>query len=169
MRIDKALGAITIMSAMLLGACGAKKQAATPQDAPLIEVKQKMVGGEDAVAVRPQATAFKMSGDYASNVAIMLNEDGSLAYYPAPSDLTDKSAPLPLIDGWYLNRQGIGPGAVFTSYTFERYRALSVPPTHEELLRAIIPGAGVIEFVELPIHASEALAHPELCLEFLPK
>lgn len=159
---------LTMLSTVLfLGGCCAKKEATPSADIPTIEVKQSIKGGEDA-RILPNATIFRMSGDFANNVAVTLNDDGSLAYYPAPSDITANSAPYPLGNGWYLNRQGIGPKSVFTTYTFDRYRALDVPPTQQQIMGAIIPGSSVIEIREIPVKASEALANPEICLKFLP-
>lgn len=160
--------AISASAALLLGACGAGKKASgeTPKDIPVIPTKPMMKIGAENNAV-PRATVFKMNGDYAGNVAVTLNDDGTLSYYPAPSDLTSLSSPLPLGDGWYLNRQGIGPKSVFTTYTFDEYRNLPSAPSHEEILKAVIPGSSVTDFCRIPVDASEALANPDLCLPFL--
>lgn len=64
--------------------------------------------------------------------------------------------PVEIGDGWWLNRQGLGPNSVFTKWTFDEYRALKTVPTPEEIKAAIIPGATVTEFHTLPIPASEA-------------
>lgn len=157
---------LTFTFALLLGACGVKKEAATQQPVPEITPKYKMVGGGDYRATL-RATVFRMSGDYADNVAVTLNDDGSLAYYPAPSDLGQYSAPLALEDGWYLNRQGLGPKSVFTTYTFEEYRNLPAAPSQSQLLEAVIPGAVVTEFRELPLESSDAIANPSLCIQYL--
>lgn len=105
-----------------------------------------------------KASAFKMSGDYSCNVAVTLNADGSLAYFPAPSDLTSASAPVEIGDGWWLNRQGLGPGSVFTKWTFDEYRALKSVPSAAEIKAAVIPGASVTEFKVLPVTAYEAMS-----------
>lgn len=146
-----------------LAACGSKRDAAF-SGAGL--VKDKIVG-PNVVHALPKATVFKMSGPYADNVAITLNPDGTLLYYPDPSDISASSAPVALEDGWYLNRQGIGANSVFTSFTFEQYAALEKVPSREELLEAVIPDAKVTEFMELPIGSSEAMADPALCIQYL--
>lgn len=105
---------------------------------------------------RAKATLFKMSGDYANNVAVTLGPDGNLQYYPAPTDITPASAPVEVGDGWWLNRQGISENSVFTKFTFEEYSALKEVPTPEELKAAIIPGARVTEYRVLAIPAAEA-------------
>ena len=104
----------------------------------------------------PKATAFRMSGDYADHVAVTLGENGKLAYYPEPRDISEASKPISLGDGWWLNRQGLGPNSVFLKYTFEEYSNLKNVPSQEEIMEAIIPGAKVTTFRALPIGMSEA-------------
>lgn len=104
----------------------------------------------------PNATAFRMSGDYANNVAITLSKDGELLYYPAPTDITADSEPIDLGNGWWLNNQGLGPNSVFTKYTFAEYASLPEVPTHEQLKNSIIPGAKITGFIELPMKLNQA-------------
>lgn len=107
----------------------------------------------------PNATAFRMSGDYSKNVAISLLPDGSLGYFPAPTDITADSEPISLGNGWWLNCQGIGPNSVFTKYTFPEYSSLLEAPSPEQLKSSIIPGAKVTDFIELPMTQTEALGN----------
>ena len=169
MKAKEGLLFIMACGILFLGSCRAGKENASQsaQEIPVMPTKPMMKGGFDSEAV-PNATVFRMNGDYSNNVAITLNVDGSLAYYPDPSDITSGSAPYPLADGWYLNRQGIGPDSKFTAFSFEEYRNLNKAPSHKELIDAVIPGASVTEFVELPVSASEALANPQICLQYLP-
>lgn len=111
-----------------------------------------------ANATAPKATAYRMSGDYADNVPITLGPDGSIISYPAPTDLTDRSTPIPLADGWWLDRRGITANSVFTRYTYSQYRALAAPPAPDRLRAAIIPGARVTVVQTLPMSLSQALA-----------
>lgn len=106
----------------------------------------------------PNATAFRMSGDYSNNVAVTLSADGELLYFPSPSDITADSKPIKLDDGWWLNCQGLGPNSVFTKYTFAEYASLDVVPTPEQLKMDIIPGAKVTDFIELPMKQGEAIS-----------
>lgn len=129
-----------------------------------VTVKDNMMGG---VAMMPKATVFRMSGDYADNVAVTLNPDGTLAYFPAPTDITVDSSPLALGNGWYLNRQGIGQNSVFTKWTFKEYSRLPKVPSATEIKDAIIPGATVTEFRQLPLSLQEALANPADCLQYV--
>lgn len=109
----------------------------------------------------PNATAFRMSGDFADNVAVTLNSVGELIYFPAPTDITADSAPVSLGEGWWLNCQGLGPNSVFTKYTFAEYSALSDTPTPEQIKNSIIPGAKVVQFIELPVKQNRALENIE--------
>lgn len=118
-------------------------------------VKLQPTGGP-VVNLVPPATAFRMSGDYYDNVAITLGPDGEISYFPAPTDITADSKPVALGDGWWLNNQGFGPNTVFTKYTFAQYAELDQTPDPEQLKLAIIPGAKVTKFVELPMNINEA-------------
>lgn len=120
-----------------------------------VKIEQNEIGSKPQYRVL-KATAFKMSGDYADHVAVTLGADGRLLYYPAPSDLSAASVPTEIGDGWWLNRQGIGEGSVFTKWTFDEYRALKSVPSQEEIKAAIIPGARVTAFRNLAVPASEA-------------
>ena len=104
----------------------------------------------------PKATAFRMSGDYADNVAVTLDANGNLIYFPDPSDITADSRPIDLGDGWWLNRQGAGQNSVFTKYTFAEYAELPNVPTPEQLKNSIIPGARITQFIQLPFNAGQA-------------
>lgn len=153
--------AIAIVALPLLAAGCNKKTTVTPDVADegttfeAVLVQKPVINSPARVLLK--ATAFKMSGDYANNVAVTLNADGTFAYYPAPSDITENSRPVDLGNGWWLNRQGITSNSQFTKYTFEEYSKLKSAPTQDELRDAIIPGARVVEFEQLPFAASEAM------------
>lgn len=162
-------------AAALLAGC-AGPHIYTPSDKGAVTVsKPVLVSGDvnpQPLESRPlgmvlKASAFRMNGDYANNVAITLNHDGSVAYYPAPTDISDNSKPLDLGNGWWLNRQGISANSVFTKYTFADYRKLAAAPTPEQLKDAVIPGAHVVEMVRLPYPASEAQSHLNDIKEYL--
>lgn len=152
-------------AALMLAGCSRKTtgdSAVTPQP----ETVPGVVLGSSPRTM-PKASLFRMTGDYARNVAVTLNADGSLAYYPAPGDITSVSAPVEVGDGWWLNRQGLGPNSVFTDWTFEQYRALKATPPQSEIKAHIIPGARVSEFKQLPITASEARENPAICCKYI--
>ncbi len=114
--------------------------------------------GESAVSMMPKGQVYRMSGDYARNVAITLAADGTVQSYPAPTDITPSSAPVELDGGWWLDRRGVTDRSVFTRYTLQEYAALKEAPTPAELLAAVIPGARVTAVMKLPVTTREALA-----------
>ena len=128
------------------------------------QVLPSFKNGGQQMAMTPMATAFRMTGDYADHVAVTVGDDGRIVYYPAPTDLTSNSAPLQIGDGWWLNRQGLGPNSVFTKWTFAEYRALKKAPTQEEIKAAIIPDARVSDFRRLDMTPSEAARDPHALL-----
>lgn len=132
----------------------AVEETAMSEVRPVKKVSAPRMG---AAAYLPNATAFRMSGDFSDNVAVTVGPDGELTYFPAPSDITADSAPIALGKGWWLNNQGIGPNSVFTKYTFAEYAALPETPSVTQLKEAIIPGAKVTEFIELPVKIGEAI------------
>lgn len=109
----------------------------------------------------PNATAFKMSGNYANKVAVTISPDGVLTYFPAPSDITADSEPIELCDGWWLNCQGLGPTSVFTKYSFAEYASLPEAPSPDQIKLEIIHGAKVTEFIELPFLMDAAVNNIE--------
>ena len=119
------------------------------------------------LSMLPNATAFRMSGDYANNVAVTLGQDGELLYFPAPTDITADSEPISLGEGWWLNNQGLGPNSVFTKYTFAEYAALPEVPSPQQLKLSIIPGAKVTGFMELPMKIGEASNNIEAVKEYV--
>ena len=115
----------------------------------------------------PKATAFRMSGDYADNVAVTVGADGNLTYFPDPKDITADSEPLNLGNGWWLNRQGLGKNSVFTKYKFDEYAELPQVPSLQQLKNAIIPGARFNQIIELPYSIGEASENIPLIIEYL--
>ena len=109
----------------------------------------------------PNAVVYQTNGDYADNVAVSLNDDGTaLVSYPDPRDITTQSHPIKLADGWLLDRRGITPTTAFLSYTYKEYAALPFCPSPEELMSRIIPGSQVTEIRVLPIKLWQAQENP---------
>lgn len=151
--------AMVLPVALGAGGCAKKNQQAQQ---PEVVVAEAVPANRGLMNSKPmgqvlKTTVFRMSGDYADKVAVTFDGAGKLIYFPAPTDITAASAPVKLDNGWWLNRQGISSGSVFTKYTFEEYSKLEKVPTQAELKAAVIPGAKVIEFRTLPIPASEAM------------
>lgn len=130
----------------------------TSPNAEMYTPSEPLIGIDPATHnYMPKATVFKMSGDYADHVAVSFDQNGRLTYFPAPSDITERSMPVEIADGWWLNRQGFGPNSQFLTYTLREYAALKTAPSPEEIKAALIPGACVTDFRTLPIPLSEAL------------
>lgn len=107
----------------------------------------------------PKAVAYRTNGNYAANVPVTLADSGNeLASFPAPSDLTESSTPVPLADGYLLDRRGISSHTAFLRYTYDEYRALPEVPGIAQLKSAIIPDARVTEIVQLPVTVQKACA-----------
>lgn len=143
---------------MLTFSCSKKSAESTaliPTDH--IETVRPVVIGSAPRNVVAHASAFRMSGDYADHVAVTVGAGGRLVYFPAPTDLSPSSAPVEIGEGWWLNRQGLSANSVFTKWTFAEYVALPTAPSPTEIHAAVIPGAHVTAFRELPVTTGEAL------------
>lgn len=106
----------------------------------------------------PPAVIYKTNGDYRDNVPVTLNAAGTaLVSFPSPSDLTEFSTPLPLTDGYLLDRRGVSENSRFTRYTYDQYRALAAPPSPATLIDSVIPGARITELRRLDITLQQAL------------
>lgn len=125
------------------------------------------VSGHPSMAL-PKARIYRMTGPYADNVPITLGADGQVISYPAPTDISNTQRPLPLRDGWWLDRRGVGEGSVFIRYTYSEYAALREAPSLEELKKAIIPGARVVDVTQLPITLEQALADTAAISRYIP-
>ena len=107
----------------------------------------------------PKAQVYRTNGNYNDNVPIQVADDGkTLISFPAPTDIDNQTKPLPLADGFLLDRRGISTDSRFTTYTYADYSALQAPPSIENLLKSIIPHAMITELVALPMTTQEALA-----------
>lgn len=115
----------------------------------------------------PKALLYKTAGDYADKVPVQLNADGSLRSYPAPSDIPADATPMLFADGWLLSRVGVTQATVFTSWTFDEYRALDTTPTPVEIIAHLIPGAIVETTLALPMTPQEARADTTAVNEYI--
>lgn len=108
--------------------------------------------------VMPKAIAYKTSQPCADLVPVQLNDRGELVSFPAPTDLTDNSTPIPLADGFWLDRRGITANSAFTRWTYAEYRALKQAPSPAQILENIDPAIKVTQVMQLPMTLSEAEA-----------
>ena len=153
-----------MIGVMVMMGCARKNTGVVIEDPVVVQKVREIASPVKSI---PNATIFRMNGNYAKNVAITLNGEGQLVYFPAPSDITADSAPVDLGDGWWLNCQGFGANSVFTKYTFAEDSELVTTPTPEQLKMEIIPGSKVTEFREVPVSVTEALQNPEIVKQYL--
>lgn len=150
--------AAALTAALSLSGCRCHKQ---PEAMPCMEPEQIpiTIRQPDRRVPTPPARIYRTNGDYTDNVPVQLNEAGdALVSFPAPSDLTPNQRPIPLADGYLLDRRGVGLNTVFTRYTYTEYAKLKEVPSPRELMDAIIPGSRVISVRTLPITPSQAAA-----------
>lgn len=129
---------------------------------------EPIVAASSEMSLMPKATAYQTNGNFSDHVMITLAPDGSILSYPAPTDITEASAPLSIIDGWLLDRQGgVSDHTAFLKYTYAEYASLPHVPTLEELKRAIIPGAKVTSVMVLPFTATQAPEHLDAMKKYI--
>lgn len=149
---------ILAMAAMASGCSSAHKS--TRSDAIAIDEKNDFVANPTSApphAMIPRQTIYRTNGDWNDHVAVRLNPDGSLAYFPGPGDITAESAPIPVADGWLMDRQGgISTNSAFLKWTYAEYGQLKALPSVAQIKAAIIPYAKVTAVETLPISTSEA-------------
>lgn len=110
-------------------------------------------------SVMPAAIVYKTRADYSDKVPINLNADKtSIMSYPDPHDIHAQSSPLPLADGYLLDRRGISTNVAFTSFTYEQYAALTHVPSTATLFDSIIDKSPLTEMYRLPININQAVA-----------
>lgn len=123
---------------------------------------------EGAVAMLPQAIIYRTQGDYRLNVPITLDASKTkVVSFPAPTDISSAVAPIELVDGWMLDRRGISPNSVFTSYLYDEYAQLAAPPTIHQLLESIINFEPFTEIRRLPMTTAEAAGDTAKCNQII--
>ncbi len=131
-------------------------------------IKQSGVWMSSRPLAMPKTTLYKTSGNYADNVPIQVDAQGSLISFPDPSDIPADAAVVSLNQGWLLNPIGITAQSVFTRYTYDEYRQLKQVPSTAELLEAIIPGAKVTATMSIDMPPAEALADTAAVNKLIP-
>ena len=87
----------------------------------------------------PAVIIYKTKKDYSRYVAVTLSADKStIVNYPAPSDVNpERSVPVALADGYWLDNRGIGTDAAFLNITYEEYAQLRSPLSADQLFARI--------------------------------
>lgn len=144
---------ITLSMATMSGCRSTSTPAATVPPVPL-----SAPGAEPMRRALPMAVLYKTNGDYNDNIPVTLNAAGTtVVSYPAPTDITELSTPLPMADGYLLDRRGVTPNTRFLRYTYAQYRALPSAPSPAQILESVIPGSRVTELKRLDITLQQAL------------
>jgi len=100
------------------------------------QIQTGMINAEAPVII------YQTKGDYYVNVPVTMDASKErIISFPGPKDLLfdgEPVYPVRLRGTFLLDRRGIGPNTVFTSYTYEDYIALDAPPSISELMDHII-------------------------------
>lgn len=145
-----------IISSLLLGFLGVITLSCNKK-AVIIAPQSSSATINSSVAMLPKAKIYRTNGDYDKNVPITLNQErNKVVSYPAPSDIGEFCTPVPLDNGFLLDRRGITATSAFINMTYSDYAALENAPRPSELLEMVIPDARVTEIYLLPYRVGEA-------------
>ncbi len=155
---------IAIGAAAFCAAACSSTKSVSPDSIPAPQIISVTPTGGNSNSAIPQAVVYRTNGNFIHNVPITLSADRKeIVSFPAPSDLSVNSLPVELNDGYLLDRRGISPNTAFTTYTYDKYSAMKSAPSLNELKRAIIGGAEVVEIIVLPMTQSQALENIPAC------
>ena len=122
-------------------------------------VTRSVIAEASTASPPPRAVVYKMSSNYEYHVPVTLDAGKTrLISYPAPSDVTPNTAPVKLIDGYYLDRQGVNVNTVFLKWTRDEYSNLTKTPSKGDILENLMPLSYIADIVSLPMSINEALA-----------
>lgn len=134
-KILVAMSAVTMLTACTT----TKKAEVVAQDVTTTTTSNRIAEGGLPSYALPHVYIYKTKADYSNLVPVTMNpERTKIMSYPAKSDIRPSAKPVPLADGWYLDKRGIGPNTVFTDYTYEQYSSLEKTPTASQLMEHII-------------------------------
>ena len=110
------------------------------------------VAQTSAVRALPHVLVYKTRKDYHDRVPVVLSDDGTkIVSYPAPSDVTAGNgylAPVPLHNGYWLDKRGISKHTAFLKWTLKEYSALQNVPSEEELMKMVLDKNPVTELCD---------------------
>ena len=125
----------------------------SPREAELQPVAQPDV----ANSTMSLAVVYKVNAEYSDLVPVAVSpQTKRIVSFPAPTDVTPATAPIPLKDGYYLDCQGIGVNSKFLSWTRTEYAGFEHTPSLADIEAHIMSGSGVNVVVRLPITLNEA-------------
>ena len=152
----------------IAAACSGNKATTSPRH--LDAIASATIGSTSSPNMaRPAAVVYRTARDYTNNVPVTMNANRTrITSYPDPADLRNAEAkPLPLADGYLLDRRGITTTTAFLDYTYEQYAALPEAPDRATLTAHIIDRNPFTEMYSLPITASEARTDTARCRAFI--
>lgn len=118
-------------------------------------------GKTKTATAAPRALIYRMNGDFSTFVPVQTDASRShLISFPAPSDITELTAPVSLPSGWWLDRQGVGLNTAFLSISREKYAGFDETPGQGYIMESIMPAAFVTETAVLPFTLHHALDNP---------
>lgn len=176
-RFMKILAAALSVTAVCACRSGAKAvtpdSSEQPQYTEAVKSEPSVVRGKGGMAsYLPKAVIYRTDGDYNDLVPVTVTPGGpGLQSYPDPSDVGEFSRPVPVADGWLLDRRGgIGPYTRFTKWTYAEYHTLPQVPSVQEIIRNILPEARVTQAWRLtvPFNPVDTAAVNRLIREGLP-
>lgn len=137
----------TMSAATMLTACSTTKKAEEVTPDVTSQATDFIIGVADPTSrALPHVIIYKTKADYSNLVPVTMNRERTkIVSYPAKSDIRPSAKPVALVDGWYLDRRGIGPNTVFTDYTYEEYSHLEKTPSAAQLMEHIIEKYPLLE------------------------
>ena len=113
------------MTLVALNGCKAQKAgsnaADTVPDTQLIVNEMPVPGAQTIASAMPRAIVYRTVADYRDKVPVNIDQrTGAIVSYPDPRDLHAEAMPLPLANGYLLDRRGISPSVAFSSFTHTR-------------------------------------------------
>ena len=153
---------VPVVASCLMAAGCSHADKAQPQGQQRSDDGMAVRGG---VAARPRAVVYRTDRDYSGLVAVTLDATGRrIVSFPDPADLRGADPrPLPLRDGWLLDRRGVGPRTAFLDISVSDYAALEKAPQADSLLRHVKARSPFTEMYALPLTADEARRDTAAC------
>jgi len=103
-----------------------------------ISKETNMIKNSGTIKASQPVVIYKTNGDFNDYVPVIMNaERTKIVSYPAPTDLSVRSKPTELKNGYLLDNRGITENVVFLNYTYEAYMSMKNAPALAELIKNI--------------------------------